>query len=369
MRADGYILYVSDYSPYSYKAAAALGWAGVDVRVRSIDVVTRKAVLERMTGKTMVPMLRRGGWAIHDSTRIVEFADERARGAFVPDEEEAEALCWLLEEFADEWVTRWFVWARWHIEANAEALSERIGLELTRGLPAVGPALGRVASRMIAERVAKGGAHESNAAALGRTRDRTLEVLEALLSQGPANLFGGAPTVADFALYGQLEQFRRDPGNAARMSQYPAVCAWLQRIDVGRPGGQGAHLPEAWRGQGPRPLAQLAGLFEEMMRTLWPVLVANHEVVRRDEPARRAEAMLGDGVSFGFVPSRYVASRLGFVLEHLEVLARRESEVLGGARGALEGGLTRLSRYVSGREALAPYPALRGMTGGPGHSD
>ena len=96
-----YTLYVSHHSPYSIKVLALFGWAGISAHVETCNVLTRQSVLKRLTGQTMVPMLRKGSWGMNDSTRLARFAIERSERALLPAEPGAVALCWLLEEFAE----------------------------------------------------------------------------------------------------------------------------------------------------------------------------------------------------------------------------------------------------------------------------
>ena len=369
---DAYTIYVSNYSPYSIKALAILGWAGIDVSVKRSNLVTRERVLKKRTGKTMVPMLCRGAWAINDSTRIARFAIERSARPLLPapagagagDEARGlNALCWLLEEFADEWVARWFIHERWHIEENREALAKWVGEELVWGLPVVSEKIGNFAAGTIARQTAKAGASPMNSGALANTRDRTLAALEAILLDGGGYLFGPQPTVADFGLYGPIEQYRRDPAGAGRLSRYPAVCGWLMRmrsaeVPDASPEKLEIGLEEAREG---RALEQLRPLFEEFGSTYWRVLIENHEVASRAERAERAEVTLGDGVRFSFAPSGYGIKRLEEVLALLDVVYNHSPQLLeslGGLQVALREGFLALGRASAGRELLARFPSL-----------
>ncbi len=355
--AQPYTLYISAYSPYSIKACALLGWAGVHAEVRPITLWSRQFVLKRMTGKTMVPMLRRHDWALNDSTRIGEFAIERAQRSLLPEESAHHALCWLLEEFADEWVSRWFIWERWHQPDNAEVLAKRVGDELTGPIPFIGARVGEMLSRLLAERTAQAGASGANAEALGRTRDRTLDRLEDLLAGEPDYLFGSTPTVADFGFYGQLEQYRRDPANAERMSTYPLVCGWLERInEMALPSPQ---LPQKEEQGVWRDVGQLVPLLREFVETYWRVLVANFEAVSREEAPKKVEETLGDGVRFTCAPSGYAVGRLEAVCGHLDALYAHAPEVLASVEPGLREGIKRLRRQQAGRQLLKRTPALR----------
>lgn len=368
---DAYTIYVSNYSPYSIKALAILGWAGIDVTVKRSNLLTRERVLKKKTGKTMVPMLCRGAWAINDSTRIARFAIERSArpllpapaGATASDEAKGlNALCWLLEEFADEWVARWFIHERWHVEENREALAKWVGEELVFGIPLVSEKIGNMAAGQIARQTAKAGAGPMNSGALAKTRDRTLAALEAILLQGGGYLFGAQPTVADFGFYGPIEQYRRDPAGAGRLSRYPAVCGWLMRMRCVEVPDAAPEKIAIEEGDGQeRALEQLRPLFEEFGSTYWRVLVENHEVASRTERAERAEVTLGDGVRFSFAPSGYGIKRLEEVLSLLDAIylhAPHLLDALGALQVAIKEGLSSVRRASAGREILARFPSL-----------
>ncbi|MFW5967525.1 MAG: glutathione S-transferase family protein [Persicimonas sp.] len=353
-----YRLYVNSMSPYSSKASAAIGYAGLACKPVTQHLISRYATLKRLTGKTMVPVLRRGEWAINDSTRILTYVAEQTERPMLPSDEALEPLCWLLEEFADEWVARWVMWSRWSHTADAEQNAELIGREMTRGMPLVSSWLGRMAASGIEQRVVRSGASQINAEALERSRDRFLQELEHLLEDDPAFLFEAYPTVADFALYGQLIQYRRDPTGADNLRMYPNIGRYLDQIEA-------MELPSPRAPSdvgGSRPVEDVAPLFAEFLGTYWRLLVENHRAKHGDSPSDDARVELLDGESFEFRPSRYVVQRLVFVLEQLdEAYAAREE--LFGERGleleqALVTQVARLTDDQAGRDLLRDYPHI-----------
>lgn len=277
---DGLTLYISHLSPYSSKAWAALAWSGMPFEVATQTLLVRFAVLKRLTGKTMVPVLRRGAWAINDSTQIARWAHRHGQRPQLPREDTCRAaLCWLLEELADEWVARWFVHARWYDpRTDRGELATAIGAELAWGLPVVSVAVGSFAARAIQTQVARGGASPDNARVMARAREVSLARLEQTLAYGEGDgeggalpfLLGDAPTIADFAWYGPLAQLQRDLGGGA-LAGAPATTAWLARVDAIRLGRLPA-LPEQPR---LRPLSAFAPLLAELCEVYGPLLTAN----------------------------------------------------------------------------------------------
>lgn len=360
-----YTLYISDYSPYSIKASALLGYAGIPCRIARENLVNRYSVLKRLTGETMVPVLRRGDWAINDSTHIARWSKGRTERSLLPEDDARRAVCWLLEEFADEWVSRWVVHSRWCNSTDKQAVARAIGREATCEIPLVDRPVGALVGGMIQKGLARGGVRDENRAALEQSRDRTLQGLETLFDDADGYLFGAEPTVADFALYGQLEQYRRDPTGRSRMEMYPAIGEWLDDLDR-----MCLPHPVAPQRQGGHPeLAELNVLFGELFGTYWRVLVETHRARARRDPPDDIEVELIDGTRFACRPSRYIASRLDFVLEHLDRLCAAEQVAIGPEALAIGDALSRavdqLTAYDQGEKLLDGYPDLaRVATGG-----
>ena len=351
-----YTLYVNSMSPYSSKASALLGYAGLPCELEHQNVVTRYTVLKRLTGDTMVPVLRRGEWAINDSSRIARFAISQSSRPLLPEREALEPVCWLLEEFADEWLTRWVAHSRWHHRDDVAATREAIGEEMAAGVPGVERALGRFSARGIKTSLEAGGIRSDNREALEQSRVRTLETLESLLEEGQGDWFESYPTVAAFALYGQLEQYRRDPTGAKRMRSYPAIGEWLDRL------GQMTlpHPVVVDRTSRSLELQQLNPLFAELFGTYWRVLLENARARERGDD--EASVSLLDGTRFEWSVSRYLVQRLQVVLDQLETICRYDDVLLGEGRLRLEGLLSeqgeRLSDEPFGPRLLESRPDL-----------
>ena len=359
-----YTLYINSMSPYSIKTSALLGYAGVPSRVEYQNLVTRFTVLKRLTGKTMVPVLRRGEWAINDSTEIAHWAIRESDRRLLPDEKRLEPVCWLLEEFADEWISRWMVHSRWYNAEDADEVARRVGGEITGEVPAVGGPVGKLSAAAIKKGLSRGGVREANRRALEQSRDRTLQALENLFERREGFLFGGEPTVADFSLYGQLEQYRRDPTGGSRMQMYPAIGEWLDDIDRMRL----PHPVVAGRGGGVEP-SDLSVLLGEFFGAYWPVVLAAHRAehsggVEATESGDIAVELL-DGTRFEFCPGRYLAGRLEFVVAQLDAICGATPSLIAeealGIRSAVEKVVDQLAGYGAGRRLLRAHPHLSGL--------
>jgi glutathione S-transferase len=269
----------------------------------------------------------------------MRYAAAQMEQSLEPSQMHLEPVSWLLEEFADEWVSRWFIYSRWHNRRDFSEVSADVGRELTGALPGLGKPLGWLAATGIKKSLRRGGVTEENRSALSSSRDRTLAALEAFLTQREEDgryLLTNHPTPADFGFYGQLEQFRQDPTGSDFMRGYPAICGWLNRIDRMR-------LPHpvvaASRGEDVE-LENLNPLFAEFIGTYLQTLVDNavvratldEEASEEDGDRPMVSSDLPDGTSFDFPPSGYLRKRLSFVLEQLDRVFEYEESLLGDGR-------------------------------------
>ncbi len=371
-----YTLYNNSASPYGLKTLALIGYSGVQCRVITQNIVTRFTVIKRLTGDTKIPMLRTRDGAISDSTEIAQRIMRESTRRMLPRDPNLAELCWLLEDFADEWMARILLYSRWHTVEDSEEVAQIVGSELGGGLPWVSQALGALSERVIPKSVAPMGIIVSNADALEYSRERILLSLETVFSSGPMYLFEGYPTVADFAFYGVLGQFFRDPSGRARAGEFPNLRRYLGRLELMCLPLSEIRVNEQ---QPSRDLKDLHAVFAELMGTYWPLLVANFraksafsdkiEAKKRCEKKKKvgkrqkqARAMMLDGSSYQFVPSSYLNDQLMILLTLIDKAYLKRDELFGesGLRleSALVANIAALSRHPEGRELLREFPNL-----------
>ncbi len=139
----------------------------------------------------------------------------------------------LIEDFADEWLTKAMFHYRWVYEPDIQKAA--YVLPLWRGLGLAGEALDRAAkgisSRQI-ERLAVVGSNETTADVIESSYRRTLGLLSEHFAVQP-HVLGQRPGASDFGLFGQLSQLVAfDPTPAAlAASEAPRVVAWVDRTD------------------------------------------------------------------------------------------------------------------------------------------
>lgn len=353
-----YTLHTSSTNPFGLKASAALGYGGIPCRVRPRTIFDPDVGFESLPDVVLTPVLRKGDWSVCGSMSIVQWVANRSERALRPPEEALEAICWLLAAFADGWMGRWTAYSRWRNREDAEAAGRELGSELFCGAPAAGRLSGRALAGVVSRGLHGAGIRDANRQALRQSRDRTLQALERLLEHSSGYLFGDYPTVADFGIYGQLEQYRRDPIGGERMRMYPAISEWIDGLDRMRL----PHPVVSIRHGTTFDLRDLRPLFGEFFGTYWRILVGAYRVHSNRGDRSDASVELLDGTSFECRPTGALVERLGFALEQFDRLVEVEPDLLdsGGLAisDALDVGLERLQSDQTGAALLSRHDGL-----------
>ncbi len=310
-----------EHSYFSGKVRAYLRYKAHCGALRFEDVLATPELIQRLllpaTGTSAVPQLLTadGRW-VQDSSEIIDFCEiAHPSPLVVPDASTSprqRLAAFLIELLADEWMVVHAFWARWHYARDGAEPSHAAFNEQQWGAviaPGVDGFARRRAGRSFFE--AAFGIHQPDApprgvyaglVALGLTdrtaaawqasSDRLLSLLERHFAVHDF-VFGGLPSLADFALLGPLyAHLYRDavPGFALR-TRFPLVAEWVERTNRtghlnARSYGQrlysvspsGELLPRPATSDGgawlpgdaipPTLLPVLAFFFEEM----WPVL-------------------------------------------------------------------------------------------------
>ncbi len=171
--------------------------------------------------------------AVVDSTPITRRleAEHPGRGA-LPRDPVVSFLNDLIEDYADEWLTKAMFHYRWHHEADRINAGP---LLVYWAVPQAGAADGEAAARAFTrrqfDRLYVVGSSDVTAETIEASYVRFLGVLDALIERN-GYVLGGRPASADFAIYGQLTQLGIiEPTSAALMSRHPRVRAWLDRVE------------------------------------------------------------------------------------------------------------------------------------------
>ena len=247
--------------------------------------------------------------AVVDSTPIIRRLENEYLGRSVIPEDPALAFvdC-LVEDYADEWLTKAMFHYRWHYGADIELAGEILPRwrDLTASASEIAPRADAVRERQIG-RLYVVGSNEVTGSVIEESYRRFLGILDDHIGRGPF-MFGGRPSAADFGLFGQLTQLATfDPTPREFTAQSaPRVLAWVQTIED----LSGLEPVEGdWVGRDEVP-ETLRALLVEIGRTCVPVMLANARAL--DSGADQVEAEV-DGELWTQRPFPYQAKCLQWV--------------------------------------------------------
>jgi glutathione S-transferase len=220
-----------------------------------------------------------------DSTPLIRRLEREFAGrSVVPPRPALAFLDALLEDYADEWLTKCMFHYRWafapDIDFAARVLPRWSAID--KRDDEIAPLSKQFAERQIG-RLGVVGSNEKTAHVIESSYRRLLALLDARLTESPFVL-GTRPAASDFALYGQLTQlaaFDPTPMAIAR-AEAPRICAWIDAVED--LSGLAVGEDEAgWLAAGERP-ESLRALFTEVGRVYAPFLLANARALEAKQP-------------------------------------------------------------------------------------
>ncbi|HYE44221.1 MAG TPA: glutathione S-transferase N-terminal domain-containing protein [Caulobacter sp.] len=306
-------------SPYTRKMLAVLRYRRIPYRLffrgrEPAGYPTPKAPL--------LPTFYLDGQAVTDSTPLIRRFDAAIPERRVRPADPALAfLDSLIEDYADEWLTKCMFHYRWAHAADA-AFAGRL-LPSWGPSPLDEPTLGQMA-RMFSERqigrLGYVGSNPTTGPVIEDSYVRLLDALEAHLSAYPF-LLGGAPGAGDFGLFGQLTQLAGVDPTPTAIAQGRAhrVMGWVGMVE-----DLSGLEPEALIDPGDPPNT-LKALLAEMGRVYAPLLAANAKAVMAG--AKTVETRI-DGRDWVQNAFPYQAKCLGWLREeHAALPASAKTQV------------------------------------------
>jgi len=260
-----------------------------------------------------------GEVAVVDSTPLIRrFEREFSGRAIVPADPVVAFLDLLLEDYADEWLTKAMFHYRWAYTADVEKAAAILPRWSRIDAPEEQVA---ALSKMFAERQVGRlwvvGSNPTTGPVIEASYRRFLKLFDAHLTERPF-LMGRRPGASDFGAYGQLTQLVGfDPTPAAvTLQEAPRVLAWVMVVDdlSGLEPGDADWLT---RDAVPETLRALLG---EVGRVYAPFLLANAEALAKG--AERVECTI-DGQPWVQQPFPYQGKCLQWL--------RQSHAALGGA--------------------------------------
>lgn len=317
-------------SPYTRKMLAVLRYRRIPYRFL---IVSNPAIAGLPQAKVpLLPTFYLPGpdgalEAVTDSTPLIRrFEREHAGRSLVPSRPSLAFLDALLEDYADEWLTKAMFHYRWAYAADIAKASAI--LPCWRGMAVPDEVLaerGRgFADRQIG-RLRYVGSNEVTGPVIEASYRRFLAAFEDHLRVLPY-LMGRRPGASDFATYGQLTQLAEfDPTPMAlTLSLAPRVTAWVGMME-----DQSGVEPKDSDWVDPAdPPPTLKALLAEVGRVYAPVMLANARAVTAGDAEVRAQV---DGQAWTQQPFPYQAKCLRALRDAYGALGPAERALVDAA--------------------------------------
>lgn len=220
--------------------------------------------------------------AVVDSTPLIRrFESEFAGRATIPEDPALSFLCYLIEDYADEWLTKAMFHYRWYYDADIRKAGTILPLwRATGASPDELEKLSRYITERQISRLYVVGSNDVTAPVIEASYERFLDIMDRLI-QRQRFVLGERPSAADFGIYAQLTQLAKfDPTPAAVcLERAPRVHAWTDLLDdlSGHPGDAAGWISSD-------AVTDVVGeLLAEIGRVYVPALLANARAIRAGE--------------------------------------------------------------------------------------
>lgn len=272
-------------SPYSMKMRALMRYRRI-THIWQHGGHAQQLAAEKVKAP-VIPVIEYPDGSFHnDSTPVLYDLEQRhkERGVVPPDPAQA-FIAHLLEDFADEWLTKAMFGYRWLEEVDQIQMSRWLSFDAMKGG-------GLEASQGMAEHFR--GRQVGRMAIVGCTRENfplieasARAVLQALEDHVVKEhyLFGSRPSMAELSIYGQISQLGVDPTAQEMMRKdYPYAFRWLLHID------DMSGIEGEWDAEAPfKPV--VGKLLEQVGAVYAPFLLANAAAMDAGEETFSIEAM------------------------------------------------------------------------------
>ena len=258
--------------------------------------------------------------AITDSTPIIRrLEDESNKRSVIPTDSALAFINYLLEDFGDEWCTKYMFHYRWHAKEDADNAKGLLPFGMMLNLPSEQwKQMKEFIGKRQIDRLWVVGSNNTTAPIIDASYRRFLEILEKHLEEMPF-LLGHRPSSADFAIYGQLSQlvgFDPTPRAIAHKIS-PRTVAWVDLME-----DQCGLEPskEDWKNIADLP-ESLTELLSELGRVYVPALLANEKAVLDGEKTWESEI---DGCIWKQQTFPYQAKCLKWINEEFQSLSETD---------------------------------------------
>ncbi len=271
-------------SPYSMKMRALMRYRRI-THIWSYGSNLQQTAAEKGL-PPVIPVIEYPDGSFHnDSTPVLYDLEKRhTERSVIPPDPALAFIAHLLEDFADEWLTKAMFGYRWLEEVDQIQMSRWLSFDALKGG-------GLETSQGIAKsfrdrqvgRMAIVGCTRENFPLIEASTRRVMQALEDHVVNEHW-FFGSRPSLAEFGIYGQFSQLGVDPNAQAMMrADYSYTYRWLLHVDdaSGIDGEWGTH------GASIKPVVE--SLLAEAGRVYVPFLLANAQAAATGEKSFRIE--------------------------------------------------------------------------------
>ena len=316
-------------SPYTRKMIAYLRykriphhviWGDVSDVLKPMNIDPPKPIL------LPVFLLPRDGKlsAVTDSTPLIEeFENSYPYRSVYPEDQSLRFINYVLEDFGDEWCTKYMFHYRWHFTEDADNAGTLLPLGIMNNISDDELAFFKdhFAKRQI-DRLWVVGSNDETAPFIDHSYKSFLEILENHLKIQPY-LLGLSPSSCDFAVYGQLTQLIGFDPTPRKITHElaPRVIGWVRSLED----RSGLEFQENNLTLSDLPQT-IHDLFKEMSTSYVPTMIANKKAI--DEGSDEWEIDLDKG-KWKQKSFPYQAKCLAWIKEEYEKLdTDKKDEVL-----------------------------------------
>jgi len=215
-------------SPFCDKVRRVLQYKRVAYTTHEVPLIESTLGYRRVNPIGKVPCIEHDGNCIGDSTDIAIYLEERfPERPLLPKNARERAQCHVLEDWADESLYFYEMRMRFGMPHNAR----RWVPELIKNDPAAVRAVaGTIVPRVIAMTARSQGVGRKPEAMMLRDVERHVSSVAGWLD-GSDWLVGGAITLADIAVFAQLDCIRGTEEGQRMIDAAPPVSKWMGRVD------------------------------------------------------------------------------------------------------------------------------------------
>ncbi len=279
--ANGYHIVGDIGSPYSMKMRAILRyrrlpfiWSQLSPKLKEETAHVKPPVIP------VIKFLDDGVWHV-DSTPMAYELEQKHPGqrSIIPDDAGLAFLSHLIEDLADEWMTKMMYHYRWWREPDQNFCSYWLASSHTGFAPeeTVQGIADFLKERQVS-RLALVGSTETTKPIIEESFLEVIDILDQHIGESRF-LFGSRPSLADFGIFGQFSQLNHDPTSLGIIrDKSPRFSTWIDHLDdaSGLEDGEWIDPSQPL----PEGVIRLLKMTEEVYL---PFLIANDEALKNGE--------------------------------------------------------------------------------------